>query len=234
MSIVAIIPARGGSKRIHNKNIKSFAGKPIIAYSIQAARQSNLFDRIIVSTDSKQIAEIAKKYGAEVPFLRPAELSDDYTATAPVIVHALKWMQQNNFTTESFCCIYATAPFLKIKYLKRGLILLKKFDAATSFSVTSFPFSIERALKIEPSRRVRMVWPEYETKRSNDLPERYHDAGQFYWGNTIKFLEEKRLYTSNSMPVILPRHRVIDIDTLEDWETAEKMFLAMKTKAEDN
>ena len=141
MNIVAIIPARRGSQRIHHKNIKPFAGKPIIAYSIQAAQKSKLFDKIIVSTDSKQIAEIASKYGAEVPFLRPAELSNDYIATAPVIVHAIDWLQQNNFTIEFFCCIYATAPFIEIKYLKQGLKLLKKFDATTSYSVTSFPFS---------------------------------------------------------------------------------------------
>ena len=230
MSAVAIIPARGGSKRIPDKNIKIFAGKPIIAYSIQTALASGLFDRVIVSTDSERISQTAVAFGAEVPFTRPAELSDDFTATAAVVVHALDWLRKNSAVSDYFCCIYATAPFMAVQYLKQGLKILKDSDAVTSFAVTSFPFPIHRALEIDTSGRVRMVWPEHEITRSNDLPERYHDAGQFYWGNTAKFLKEKRLFSIKSYPVIVPRYLVCDIDTLEDWEAAERAYRALHYK----
>ena len=233
MSAVAIIPARGGSKRIPDKNIKIFAGKPIIAYSIQAARASGLFDRIIVSTDSERITQTAVAYGAEVPFKRPPELSDDFTPTSPVIMHALEWLGKNESMPAYFCCIYATAPFLKVCYLKQGLNILQEYNAVSSFSVTSFPFPIYRALEISKAGRVRMVWPEHENSRSNDLPETYHDAGQFYWGDTKKFMKEKRHYASDSMAVVLPRHLVVDIDTPEDWEMAETMYKAYKTFRKD-
>ena len=230
MSAVAIIPARGGSKRIPDKNIKLFAGKPIIAYSIQIALASGLFDRVIVSTDSERISQTAVAYGAEVPFTRPAELSDDFTATAPVVVHTLDWLRKNSTSPKYFCCIYATAPFLMVHYLKQGLKILKDSNAVTSFAVTSFSFPIQRALEIHTTGRVRMVWPEHENARSNDLPERYHDAGQFYWGTTAKFLKEKRLFSIKSYPVIVPRYLVCDIDTLEDWETAERAYRAIHYK----
>ncbi len=224
MSAVAIIPARGGSKRIPDKNIKIFAGKPIIAYSIQTALASGLFDRVIVSTDSERISQTAVAFGAEVPFTRPAELSDDFTATASVVVHALEWLVRNGSMPTYFCCIYATAPFLAAPYLKQGLKILADNKATTSFAVTLFPFTIQRALEIDTSGRIRMLWPEHETTRSNDLPERYHDAGQFYWGDTEKFLKEKRLYAYDSLPIVLPRHLVVDIDTPEDWVRAEIMY----------
>jgi pseudaminic acid cytidylyltransferase len=224
MNIVAIIPARGGSKRIARKNIRQFAGKPIIAYSILAAKASGLFNRIIVSTDSDDIAKTAKIYGAEVPFNRPAELSDDFTETAPVILHALNWLAENGMAAEYFCCIYATAPFLNTEYLKKGLDLLIVKDAITSFAVTSFSYPILRALKINADNRLEMFWPEYLHSRSNDLPNAYHDAGQFYWGNTEKFFKEKTLFSPDSVPIILPRYLVQDIDTLEDWKTAELLF----------
>ena len=228
MSIVAIIPARGGSKRIAKKNIRQFAGKPIIAYSILAAKVSNLFKHIIVSTDSDDIAKTAKIYGAEVPFKRPAELSDDFTETAPVIMHALNWLAENDTAPEYFCCIYATAPFLRPKYLKKGLDLLIAKEATTSFAVTSFSYTIFRALKIEDSGRIKMLWPEYENSRSNDLPRAYHDAGQFYWGVTKKFLKERKLFSSDSIPIVLPGYLVQDIDTPDDWQQAERMYLAMQ------
>jgi pseudaminic acid cytidylyltransferase len=230
VSAVAIIPARGGSKRIPDKNIKVFSGKPIIAYSIEAAKISGLFDRIIISTDSEKISQFAVSSGAEVPFIRPAELSDDFTSTSEVVVHTLDWLRKNDSAPEYFCCIYATAPFLAVHYLKQGLNILKDRKAVTSFAVTSFPFPIDRALEIDKSGRVRMVWPEHENTRSNDLPERYHDAGQFYWGNTVKFLKERRLFSLKSYPVILPRYLVCDIDTLEDWETAERAYRALNYK----
>jgi pseudaminic acid cytidylyltransferase len=233
MSAVAIIPARGGSKRIPEKNIRVFAGKPIISYSIEAAKTSALFDRIIVSTDSDNIARIAVSHGAETPFRRPTDLSDDFTPTAPVILHALEWLAQNGAMPTYFCCLYATAPFLTAHYLKQGLRILKEFNCTVCFAVTSFPFPIERALKIDKSGEIRMVWPEHENARSNDLPERYHDAGQFYWGDTVKFLKEKRLYASHCRPVVLPRHLVVDIDTPEDWRLAEMMYHAYKTLRKD-
>jgi pseudaminic acid cytidylyltransferase len=224
VSAVAIIPARGGSKRIPDKNIKVFAGKPIIAYSIEAALASGLFKRVIVSTDSQQIAEISKKYGAEVPFLRPAELADDFTATVPVLIHALRRLETANRFPSHFCCIYATAPFLKKEYLEKGLELLKSKNATTTFSVTEFEYPVFRALRVESSGRVRMKWPKYESSRSNDLEILYHDAGQFYWGDTLKFIKEQKLFSDHSFPVILPSYQTIDIDSLQDWYFAERLF----------
>ena len=226
--IIAIIPARGGSKRIPNKNIKLFAGQPIISYSIRVAQETGLFDRIIVSTDSLEIADIAREYGAETPFLRPAELSDDFTGTVPVLLHALNWLDDHGYTTDYFCCIYATAPFIQAVYIKKGFDLIKDKDAVTAFSVTTFPYPIFRALKISDNDRVEMFWPKHKNSRSNDLPEAYHDAGQFYWGNTEKFLMGKTFFSSDSVPIIIPRYLVQDIDTPEDWETAEKMYLVLQ------
>lgn len=228
MNSVAIIPARGGSKRIRKKNIRHFAGKPIISYSIKAAKDSAIFNRIIVSTDSDEIAKSAIDYGAEVPFNRPAELSDDFTATAPVILHALNWLAENDSAADFFCCIYATAPFLKPEFLKKGLEDLIAMDATISFAVTSFSYPIFRALKIGENGRIKMIWPEHEKSRSNDLPQVYHDAGQFYWGNAKKFLKEQKLYSSDSIPIILPGYLVQDIDTPDDWHKAEIMYLAMQ------
>jgi len=226
--VIAIIPARGGSKRIPNKNIKLFADQPIISYSIKAAQAADLFDRIIVSTDSEEIAEVAKIYGAEVPFIRPTELADDFTGTIPVLLHALNWLSEHGFATDYFCCIYATAPFVQPEYIIEGLNLLKKRNAATAFSVTKFPYPIFRALKIGDNDRVEMFWPEHENSRSNDLPEAYHDAGQFYWGNTEKFMRGRTLLSSDAVPIVIPRYLVQDIDTPEDWETAEKMYSVLQ------
>jgi pseudaminic acid cytidylyltransferase len=225
--IVAIIPARGQSKRIPQKNIKLFAGQPIISYSIDVAKNTKIFDEIIVSTDSDEIARISNSLGANIPFMRPAELADDHTPTALVIIHTLKWLKDRGKTVKFFCCIYPTAPFLNTKYLKKGFELLRKNNAVTAFSVTTFPFPIFRALKLTKTGYLEMFWPKYRDRRSQDLPEAYHDAGQFYWGNTEKFLRAKTLYTEKSVPIVLPRFLVHDIDTMEDWETAEKMFLAL-------
>jgi pseudaminic acid cytidylyltransferase len=224
MNIVAIIPARGGSKRMPNKNIKSFAGRPIISYSIKAAQETNLFDRIIVSTDSEAIAEVAKTCNAEVPFIRPAELADDFTGTVPVLLHALNWLNEHNYPTVYFCCIYATAPFVQPEYIIEGFNLLEKRKATNAFSVTTFPYPIFRALKIAGDGHVKMFWPEHENSRSNDLPEAYHDAGQFYWGNTEKFMNRKTFFSSDTVPIVIPRYLVQDIDTPEDWEAAKKMY----------
>lgn len=231
MSIVAIIPARGGSKRIPKKNIKPFAGLPIIAYSIRAAREAALFDRIIVSTDSDEIAGVAKNHGAEIPFKRPSELSDDVTGTDDVLTHALDWLHSHDSEVRYFCCIYATAPFLRPEDLRRGLKMLQQKQATTAFSVTTYASPIFRAFKLNDSERLEMLWPENFAKRSQEMPEIFHDAGQFYWGDTAKYLSGKRLFSPDSVPVAIPRYRVQDIDTAEDWDTAEKMFKAMEGRA---
>ncbi len=220
---VAIIPARGGSKRIPGKNIRPFRGKPMIAWSIDAAANSGCFDRIIVSTDCEQIAKVARDYGAETPFTRPADLSDDHTPTLPVLHHAVESME--NLTDEQIslgCCIYATAPFVSPEAIADGLEKLKSSsDLDFAFSVTSFPFPIQRALSISENNRVSMLHPEHENTRSQDLPECYHDAGQFYWFRRDSLFAHSGFFSGKSAPVILPRERVQDIDTEEDWRCAE-------------
>ena len=227
---VAVIPARGGSKRIPKKNIKPFAGQPMISYSISAAKNAGLFDRIIVSTDSDEIAEVAATYGAEVPFIRPPELSDDRTATAPVVTHACNWLADDGTPAVYACCIYATAPFVRARDIVEGYNILKESGASTAFTVTSFPFPIFRALQIRDDRTLKMFWPEHRTTRSQDLPDAYHDAGQFYWINVERFLQTSELYNEDSRPITLPRYLVQDIDTPEDWDTAEHMFTALQDK----
>lgn len=221
---IAIIPARGGSKRILRKNIKDFIGKPVIAWSIQAAKKSGLFDMVIVSTDDKEIADIARKYGAEVPFMRPDVLSDDFTPTNEVIKHALVWLRKEDYPIEHVCCIYACAPFVQPEYLEEGYHKLVNSGKSYSFSVTTFPFPIQRAIRINQQGYVEAIWPENINSRSQDLEERYHDAGQFYWGTVNAFLENKIIFSQDSIPVILPRYLVQDIDTDEDWKRAEIMF----------
>ena len=229
---IAIIPARGGSKRIPRKNIREFCGKPMIAWSIDAARKSGCFDQIIVSTDDAEIAEISREYGAEVPFMRPAELSDDHTATIPVIAHALRWMEQNEVPAEIACCIYATAPFIQPTDLQRGLEVLTQSGGDYAFSVTSYAFPIQRAIRITSENRVEMFNPEYFETRSQDLEAAFHDAGQFYWGRASAWLDEKPIFSPDAAPVILPRSRVQDIDTFEDWERAEWLFKAMQEQGQ--
>lgn len=234
---IAIIPARGGSKRIPGKNIKIFAGKPMIAWSIEAAKESGCFDEIIVSTDNEAIGQVAKEYGAEVPFIRPSSLSDDYTGTIPVIAHAIRILNERYANSNAgpikyACCIYATAPFVQSADIRAGLEQVNKADVDYAFSVTSYPFPIQRALRLTEEQRVKMFQPEHFITRSQDLVEAYHDAGQFYWGRADAWLEEKLLFTPASAPVILPRHRVQDIDTPEDWERAEWLFKAMQAMKE--
>lgn len=221
---LAVIPARGGSKRIPRKNIKPFGGQPMIAWSIQAALESQCFDRIIVSTDDDEIAQVAREYGTDVPFMRPPELSDDHTGTIPVIAHAVQWQNTHGESASEVCCIYATAPFLQASDLLRGLQLLLTTGADYAFSVTSYPFPIQRAIRITPDQRVQMFQTEHSSTRSQDLEEAWHDAGQFYWGLANVWLANKPLFTPNAAPVILPRERVQDIDTPEDWKVAEMKF----------
>ena len=227
---LAIIPARGGSKRIPRKNIKTFCGKPMIAWSIEAALQSGCFDQVIVSTDDSEIAEVAWQYGATVPFTRPAQLSDDHTGTTAVIAHAIDWCQQQGQTPEQVCCLYATAPFVMPDDIRRGLHTLATTGSDFAFSVTSYAFPIQRAIRITEQDRVEMFNPEYFNTRSQDLEEAYHDAGQFYWGRASAWLAGTMIFGAGSSPVLLPRHRVQDIDTPEDWIRAEWLFKAMQAQ----
>jgi pseudaminic acid cytidylyltransferase len=221
---IVVIPARGGSKRIPRKNIKYFCGKPMIVWSIEAAKASGLFDHIIVSTDDSEIAELAKEYGAEVPFIRPAELSDDYIGTGDVVKHATEWIIKNIGKPEYVCTIYATAPFIKPIDIIKGLKLIQENDCQIVFTVTSFPFPIQRAIKIKDNGRVQMFQPEHFMTRSQDLEPAYHDAAQLYWAKTNAVLNNVSAFSEASMPLILPRHQVQDIDTEEDWQRAELMF----------
>jgi N-acylneuraminate cytidylyltransferase len=227
---VAVIPARYGSKRIKKKNIRLFCGQPIIAYSIQQALKSGVFDRVIVSTDNDEIATIAKKYGAEVPFIRPQELSGDFVGTVDVVNHAIHWLEENGEAVDYVCCIYPTAPFIRVRDIKEGLEILKNdIGKIFSFTVTTFPFPIQRALRIIKDRQLEAFWPENIEKRSQDLEESYHDAGQFYWGKVVGFLEKKTIFAKHSFPIVLPRSIVQDIDTEEDWSRAELMFMTNKS-----
>ena len=223
MKAVAIIPARGGSKRIPRKNIKDFFGKPLIAYSIEAALKSNLFEKVIVSTDDEEIAEIAKKYGAQVPFVRPSTLSDDFSVTQDVIEHVLEYLKKEGEVYECYCTIYATAPLLQVKYLTQGYNKLRNTDSINVFSATSMPFPIQRTFKINENERCEMFTPQHYLTRSQDLEEAYQDAGQFYWSKIGKESNEI-MFGEDSIPIILPRHLVQDIDTLEDWQRAELMY----------
>jgi len=223
---LAVIPARGGSKRIPRKNIKPFGGQPMLAWTIRAALSSGCFDRIIVSTDDAGIAEVARAHGAEVPFLRPAELSDDHTGTIPVIAHAVAWQNAHGARADEVCCIYATAPFLEADDLRRGLALLRESGADYAFSVTSYAAPIQRALRLLDDNRVEMFDPSQFDMRSQDLDQAWHDAGQFYWGRATAWLEHRVLFGPRAVAVPLPRYRVQDIDTPEDWHRAELMFQA--------
>lgn len=223
---VAIIPARGGSKRIPRKNIRPFCGKPMIAWSIQAALQSDCFERVIVSTDDKEIAQVAKQQGAEVPFMRPASLADDYTGTQAVIAQAINALGLSD--SDLVCCVYATAPFVTVADLQQGLQLLRENDANYAFSVTSYAFPVQRAIRLTAQSRVEMFQPEHFNTRSQDLEEAWHDAGQFYWGKVAAWRDSQPIFTNAAVPVALPRHRVQDIDTPEDWQRAEWLFQAWK------
>lgn len=223
---IAVIPARGGSKRIPRKNIKSFRGRPMIAWTIAAAIGSRCFDRIIVSTDDDEIASTALAHGAEVPFRRPAELADDHTPIIPVVAHAIRW-QQENAEVERACCIFATAPMLREDDLRAGLAVLNSRNIDYAFSVTSYAFPIQRALRIDGEGRISMVQPEHRETRSQDLEETFHDAGQFYWGRADAWLAGRPIFGAASAAVQIPRKNVQDIDTDEDWEQAELLFAAM-------
>ncbi|WP_268800283.1 pseudaminic acid cytidylyltransferase [Pseudomonas huanghezhanensis] len=225
MSAVAIIPARGGSQRIASKNIKLFNGQPMIAWSIRAALASGLFDRVVVSTDDEDIACIAREHGAQVPFMRPAELADARTGTAAVIQHALATLDQ---AFDYACCIYATAPLIQVRFLRQGYELLSAAPLASyAFSVCSFGFPVQRALLINEAGTLAPLHPEFRNVRSQDLPTAYQDAGQFYWGRSDAWLRGDVIFSPKSVPVILPRHLVQDIDSEEDWLRAQYLYAAL-------
>lgn len=227
---LAVIPARGGSKRIPRKNIRDFYGKPLIAYSIQAAVDSGLFARVVVSTDDEEIASVARRYGAEVPFVRPKELADDFTGTAAVVEHAAEYFEKQGENYDFICTIYATAPFVRAEYIRKGYELLKDSDAVNAFSCATMSFPVQRTFKIDGSGRAEMFFPECYAVRSQDLEEAYQDAGQFYWTcrSRQKQYPAAVMFSKVSIPVVIPRYLVQDIDTPEDWKRAELMFEAIK------
>lgn len=223
---IAIIPARGGSKRIARKNIKMFDGIPMIAHAIRAARKSALFDYVMVSTDDAEISQVALQFGAEVPFVRPVELANDHTPTVPVVAHAIDSCRSLGLSFEYVCCIYPAVPFLLKEDLKGALQLLQDSRADYSFPVTEFPSAIQRALARNSDSTMRPLYPQYETTRTQDLEPTFYDAGQFYWGRAETWGRNMHLH-SGSAGYVIPNWRVIDIDTLDDWRRAELMFQAL-------
>jgi pseudaminic acid cytidylyltransferase len=224
MKCLAIIPARGGSKRIPRKNIKDFLGKPIIAYSIEAAIASGLFDEVMVSTDDSEIAKIAKKLGANVPFLRSDKNSDDFATTADVILEVISEYEKIGQYFDTACCLYSTAPFVTKKRLIEGFNLLNLKKYSTVLPLLKFSFPIQRAVSLDKNGRVAFIQPEHQLTRSQDLTPAFHDSGQFYWLNVPAFQKTKMIWTDNTGAIILSEMEVQDIDTLEDWEIAEFKF----------
>lgn len=221
---IAIIPARGGSKRIKKKNIKLFHGKPIIAWSIQTVLKSDIFDQVIVSTDDEEIADISKIFGASVPFMRPNNISDDYTDTKTVICHSINWLIRHDVKPDSVCCVYPTSPLLISEDLKKASKLVDMYPESFILPVCEYQYPINRALELESNGSIKPIKPEYMHRRSQDIKEAYHDAGQFYFGKTELWLKNKNILENNNMPIIIPRLRAQDIDNLEDWSLAEKLF----------
>jgi pseudaminic acid cytidylyltransferase len=227
---IAIIPARSGSKRIPGKNIKEFCGKPMIGWSILEAINSECFDHIVVSTDSHEIAEIANSFGAETPFLRPKNISDDFTPIVTVMKHAISELLALSYKMTNICCIFATAPFIRSNYIKSGLHQLTNNGCDYVFPVTTFSYPIQRSLIVNTDNTIRMLYPELSHTRSQDLDEAWHDAGQFYWGKFESWVEEKEIFKSDTQILRLPRKLVQDIDTYEDWEYAEALFNSITQK----
>lgn len=221
MSSIAIITARGGSKRIPKKNIREFCGKPIIAYSIEAALSSGVFDEVMVSTDSEEIAEVARRYGAAVPFMRSAAASNDYATTADVLTEVLENYRKIGVQYHAFACIYPTAPFVTGTRLKEAMNLLSEADSV--IPVVKFSFPPQRAFVIRDGN-VAFQYPQYERTRSQDLEPIYHDCGQFYICRVDKFLQSRSLILPNTKPFVMPEEEVQDIDTLSDWAIAEVKY----------
>ena len=226
---IAVIPARGGSKRIPHKNIKSFYGKPMVAYAIVAALSSKAFDRVIVSTDDVEIAEVAKAYRAELPFIRPPELADDHTPTVPVIAHAIRTCDELGWNVQDVCCIYPVVPFISTDDLRTAHEQLVSTGANYVFPVTSVPSPLQRALRRLPDGTVRPFQPEHAATRTQDLEPGYFDVGQFYWGRKQAWLDGLNIHL-NGTTLAIPEWRVVDIDTPNDWERAELVYSALSAK----
>lgn len=229
MKRLAMITARGGSKRIPRKNIKEFCGKPILAYSVIAALECGLFDEVMVSTDDEEIAEVAKQYGAQVPFLRSRENADDYSTTRDVVLEVIEAYRARGQEFDAICCIYPTAPFITGEILKEAMVKLEESGADSVLPVVRFSFPPQRGLVIREGE-VAFRWPEYSLTRSQDLEPFYHDVGQFYCINTTSFLEQKLLVMNHTCPLELPEERVQDIDTMEDWRLAELKYRLLQGK----
>jgi pseudaminic acid cytidylyltransferase len=228
---IAVIPARGGSKRIPRKNIKVFADKPMIGHAILTAKASGLFDHIIVSTDDEEIAQVAKQFGAELPFVRPSELADDHTPTVPVIAHAIERCQELGWNVEFACCIYPGVPFLMVEDLQQAFELLKNSAADYSFPMAEFPSAIQRALRSDTAGRVSPFNPENVLVRTQDLEAAYYDAGQFYWGPTTSWKTKSGIHL-NGAGLRIPSWRAVDIDTSEDCYRAEILYAVLKKEGE--
>lgn len=229
---LCVIPARGGSKRIPRKNIRHFCGKPMIAYAIEAAKSSNLFDSIVVSTDDSEIATICETFGAEIPFMRPDELANDYVGTIDVIAHAINECEKNAFKPETVCCIYPCVPLIHVDDIHRALVLLQSNAHANyAFPVTEFPSAIQRGLRRDEKGLMSSFYPEYEQTRSQDLERACYDVGQFYWGHRNSWLKNKKIHNSG-VGLLIPSWRAVDIDTDDDWSRAEFLFNLIKTKDE--
>lgn len=226
---LAIIPARGGSKRIPRKNIKPFYGKPMIVYAIEAALASKAFDRVIVSTDDTEIAEVAKAHGAELPFIRPPDLADDHTPTVPVIAHAIRTCDQLGWNVQDVCCIYPGVPLISADDLRTSHEQLVSTGADYVFPVTGFPSPIQRALMRLSDGTVRPFQPEHAATRTQDLEPGYFDVGQFYWGRKQAWLDGLNIHL-NGTTLVIPEWRVVDIDTPADWERAELLYATLLDK----
>jgi pseudaminic acid cytidylyltransferase len=224
---VAVIPARGGSKRIPRKNIREFAGRPMIAYAIEAAKKSAIFEHVVVSTDDKEIEAIARQWGAEIPFLRPADLADDYAGTAPVIAHAIAACKAFGWRVEHVCCIYPGVPFIEVDDIKAAYELFLSHPVGYSYPVTEFAAPIQRALRRQPDGRMQMFYPQYEQTRTQDLEPAFHDAGQFYWGSAEAWATEEDVL-GHGVGLPIPHWRVVDIDTPDDWLRAELLYAALE------
>lgn len=226
---IAIIPARGGSKRIPRKNIKNFCGKPMIAYAIEAAIGCGLFDHVIVSTDDQEIARVAREYGAEIPFMRPAELAGDHTATVPVVAHAIETCRKQGWSARLACCIYPAVPLIQAQDLHDAYALLEQGNAEYAFTIAPFPSAIQRALRRLPDGNVRAFNPEYVNARTQDLEHAYYDAGQFYWGKAEAWLNGLSPHQAGK-GLVIPGWRAVDIDTPDDWERAEVIYQLLNPK----
>lgn len=220
---IAVIPARGGSKRIPRKNIKMFAGKPMIAHAITAAKNSGLFDHVVVSTDDHEIMQIARVWGAETPFVRPADLADDHTPTVPVVAHAIRACEELGWNVDLVCCIYPGVPLIQVDDLKGALTLLRSIGDGYCFPVTEFPSAVQKAMKMDESGHMSSFYPEFELTRSQDLEPAFHDAGQFYWGTRHAWLTNRHIHSAG-VGYAIPKWRVVDIDTPDDWQRAEMFF----------